>query len=69
MAKETEVTVKVEIPSGPAIRLMQRMAREILELYSDLDEVASLAGIPAYPKNTQLIADVDEFVESIEVTT
>jgi hypothetical protein len=54
---------------GDAVWLMKRMAREILECYDALDEVAEMLGQPAYPRNSQLVIDVDKFAERFSATT
>lgn len=65
--QQADIKVIVDIPNGRAIELMQMMAREIVELYRSLDEVAAIAGGPPYPRNQALIDEVEAFAREIQV--
>lgn len=66
MAASTEIKVVVDVPQMEAIRLMQCMATEILSCYVSLDEVATMLGLPPFPRNEELIKDVDSFVTNLK---
>ena len=59
------------IPADEALDLVRRLAHEIEECYSSLDEVALIfneAGmpLPQYPRDEQLIADVEAWGMKLE---
>lgn len=66
MANVAEIKVVVDVPQGEAIKLMQAMALEIIELYQHLDEVAAMVDGAPYPRNRVLIDAVEAFVDGLQ---
>lgn len=70
MAASAELRVVVRWnEGGEGVRLMQRLAQEVVECYVHLDELARLAGGRPYPRNQDLIDDVEAWVKTLAVTT
>jgi hypothetical protein len=69
MASSAEITVHMDIPNEAALRLVEALAEEVVNLYKCLDEVGALLDMPPFPRNEELATRVEEFRDAIKITT